>query len=94
MAGEGSVLHMIKSLKANRSLLKKRKPMTSGKMEKKPLIDHKEFTSEAKKVYYTKLAEEKASNWKKMIVAGGLTLVGLVVFISGLIYWMRMVFDF
>ena len=94
MAGEGSVLHMIKSLKSNRSLLKKRKPMTSGKTVKKVLKDHKEFTPEAKAAYHEKLVQERSRNKKKMMISGVLTLVGLVIFIAGLIYWMRQVFDF
>lgn len=95
MAGEGSVLHMIKSLKSNRSLLKKRAPMTSATSgEKKPLKDHKEFTEEAKQAYYQNLKLEKSVSRKKMILAGVLTLVGLILFIAGLIYAMRMVFDF
>lgn len=95
MAGGGSVLNMIKTLKANRSMLKKRKPMTSGKSgNEKTLVDHKSFSKEAKKEYYAKLVEEKVQNKKKMVVAGMLTLVGLVIFIASLIYWMRQVFDF
>ncbi len=69
--------------------------MTSGKSGcDKALVDHKSFSEADNKEYYTKLAEEKVQNKKKMVVAGLLTLVGLVIFIAGLIYWMRQVFDF
>ena len=95
MAGGGSVLNMIKTLKANRSMIKKRKPLTSSKAgSEKTLVDHKSFSETDKTEYYARLAEEKAQNKKKMVVAGLLTLVGLVIFIAGLIYWMRQVFDF
>lgn len=95
MAGEGSVLNMIKTLKANRSLLRKRKPMSSSKNSStKSLKDHKVFTTDARRDYHKKLVKEKAANRKKMILAGLLTIIGLIVVISGLIYWMRMVFDF
>lgn len=99
MAGEGSALAAIKSLRSNRSLLKKRsffdKKKDSGNSKKSDgLKDHKNATPAQLQEIRLQMQLDKKIARKKKIRNSIIAFVCTIVFFWGAIQILRMVFEF